>query len=243
MSKNILITGAYGGIGMACAKFLRNMHYTPVLLGKDKDKLNQFSSELGNVPCVVCDLSDLYEIEEVFLKLHSYGIKLDGMCHCAGLAPLMSVAENDIATMINTFNVNLLSFIELTKYFYLEKYSNPGSSIVAVSSVIARVASNRQTIYSASKAGLESAVRCISKEFISRKIRVNAIAPGVVETKMYTDLAIRSNADKEKQKNLFPLGIIPPENIAEAVEFLLSDKSRYMTGSCMTVDAGFMSWK
>lgn len=241
--KNILITGATGGIGEAVAKKLFSEKYNLILLGRNENKLRQIANDLGDAVCIPYDLTKLHTVESVFELLRSKNIKLDGFVHCAGIAPLMKIQENDIDIMLETFNINLFSFIEFAKYFSLEKYSNDNSSIVAISSVTARVAANRQTVYTSSKAALEQAVRCMSKEFMERKICVNCIAPGIVETEMFKSLSEQSVTLREKSEKLCPLGVIPPENIADIVEFLVSEKSKYMTGSTIIADSGFLSWK
>lgn len=243
MRKNILITGASSGIGEAAAKYLYKNNYNVICLGRDTRKLEQLSSELKNTICIAYDFNDLYNIETIFEQIKANDIKLDGLVHCAGVAPLMKIQDNDIDLMLKTFNTNLFSFIELCKYFSTEKYSNSNSSIVAISSVTARVASYRQAIYTSTKAALEEAVRCMSKEFMERKIRVNCIAPGIVETNMFKELEKQSVTLREKTEKLCPLGLIQPDNIAEIIEFVLSEKAKYMTGSTIIADSEFLSWK
>lgn len=241
--KNILITGSTGGIGEITAKYLCKNGYNCVLLGRSEKILKELSQVLNGAQYIVYDLNNLKDIENIFTCISNKNIKLDGLVHCAGISPLLKVEENDISVMQNTFNINLFSFIELAKYFIQEKYSNENASIVAISSVVAKVASYRQTLYASSKAGLEVAVKCMSKEFMCRKIRVNCIEPGAVRTQMLEKLTKESASLKEKFEKLYPLGLIEPDNIAEIVGFLLSTKAKYMTGSCITADSGFLSWK
>lgn len=224
MDKNILITGASSGIGRETAFYLYSKGYRVVLLARNIEKLKQLSSELGNSPIIEYDLNNLTDIENIFLKLQDMGLKLDGMVHCAGINRDMPVKVNGLHDMLETMNINLLSFIQLSKFFSLKKYSNNGSSVIAMSSMAAVLCAKSMCTYSASKAGLDAAVRVMSKEFARRKIRVNSIRPAFVDTPML-------NGSSEEKTHNQPLGIINPVNVAYLIEFLLSDKSAYISGS------------
>ena len=241
--KTILITGATSGIGKATYLYLREKGYRCVIIGRDQKKLDELGQNDANTILINFNLLNLDNIGIIFQKIQSLRIKLDGLVHCAGLSPLMLTKENDINVMKETFEVNLFSFIELLKFFQDANVSNINSSIVAISSVAGEFSSYRQTVYGASKAGLEQAVRCMAKELMQQGIRVNCVAPGAVQTEMLTELQTKSNSLKEKLESIYPLGIIPVEKVAEQIEYLLSSKSKYMTGTIMQMDAGYFSWK
>lgn len=224
MDKNILITGASSGIGRETAFYLHSRGYRIVLLARNIEKLKQLSRELDNSLIIEYDLNNLVDIESIFLKLQDMGLKLDGMVHCAGINRDMPVKVNGLHDMLETMNINLLSFIQLSKFFSLKKYSNNGSSVIAMSSMAAVLCAKSMCTYSASKAGLDAAVRVMSKEFARRKIRVNSIRPAFVDTPML-------NGSSEEKTHNQPLGIINPVNVAYLIEFLLSDKSAYISGS------------
>ena len=243
-NKTYLITGATSGMGKALAYHLsNNRNYQIVILGRNIEKLNQVAKETNSTLAIQFDLQNLDKIEEIFQTVSNNKILLDGLIHCAGISPLMTVKDNNIKTMLETFNTNLFSFIELCKYFANDKYCNKGSSIIAISSIAAKCASYRQTVYSSSKAAIEEAVRCIAKEFLQYNTRVNCIAPGAVNTEMLSELMKKSVGLKEKFEKLYPLGLIPTNYISEMIEFLLSDKSKYITGRCIDIDAGFLTAK
>lgn len=169
--------------------------------------------------------------------MRGVGIVFDGMVHCAGISPLMLVRDNDVQTMLDAFAVNYFSFVELVKYFQREMTSASAASIVAISSITASQASNRQSVYGSSKAALEETVRCLAKELMLRHIRVNAVAPGVVESEMLAQLAAKSSGIARS-----PLGVIPAEQVSLLVLYLLSDDAAYMTGSILKMDAGHDVW-
>jgi len=233
MEKNILITGASSGIGRETAFYLHSKGYRVVLLARNIEKLKQLSRELGNSPIIEYDLNNLVDIESIFLKLQDMGLKLDGMVHCAGINRDMPVKANELHDMLETMNINLLSFIQLSKFFCLKRYSNNDSSVIAMSSIAAISCDKSMCTYSASKAGLDAAVRVMSKEFARRKIRVNSIQPTFVDTPMLNGLS-------ETQTHNQPLGIINPVNVAYLIEFLLSDKSAYISGSNIKMSSAIM---
>lgn len=241
--KNILITGATSGIGKATAVWLRHEGYHTILIGRNENKLLEICDSYNGMEYIVYDFEDIYHVENIFIELKKRSIVLDGMVHCAGISPLMKVEENNPNVMEETFKVNYFSFLELMKYFQKDGAFNYGASVVAISSVAARCASYRQAVYGGSKAALEESVRCISKELVMKNIRVNCIAPGAVETEMIKSLEVESDGLKEKFKKIYPLGMIPPIEVAKMIEILLTEKSQYMTGGVVQMDAGFWAWK
>lgn len=241
--KNILITGATSGIGLSTANMLVEKGYHEVVIGRNESKLKEMCSSSNEMEYIQYDFNDIYNIESIFKELQKRNILLDGMVHCAGISPLMKVEDNDTAKMEETFRINFFSFIELMKYFQKDGCYNKGASVVAISSVAARCASYRQAIYGASKAALEESVRCLSKELVQKNIRVNCIAPGAVETQMLNELDKQSPGTKEKLSKIYPLGLIPPVEIAKMIEILLTSQSKYITGSVIQMDAGFWAWK
>ena len=243
MMKTILITGGSSGIGEATAEYLDKSGYRTILIGRNEERLKALVTRLTNSDYITYDLCDIYGIDEIYNQLQEKDIVLDGLVHCAGISPLMKVEDNDAQVMEEAFKINCLSFIELMKFFQCEGAYNKGASVVAVSSVAASCASYRQTVYGATKAALEQAVRCMSKECIEKQIRVNCISPGAVNTEMFKKLCSQSETLLNNTEKRYPLGIIPPESIAENIEYLLSDKSKYTTGAVLTVDAGYFAWK
>lgn len=237
MGKKILVTGASSGIGAAVSKYLSEQGYFVVLVARNEEKLKKVQEELpGESLIVPYDLSDLENIENIFESCKNSEIKLDGLVHCAGINCDIPIRANDVEIMQEVTTVNYYSFVELGKYFNKKKYSNDKASIVAISSDASISCSKGMCTYAASKAAVNAAVKVMGKEFLKRKQRVNAILPTYVATPMVRNTSLGNLEDKAAAFQ--PLGVIEPEQVAYLVEFLLSDKSSYITGAHIPVSAG-----
>ncbi len=241
--KTVLITGATSGLGKNLTEYLaQTSEFKPVIVARNEEKLKQLSEKFS-IKYIKYDFNDINNISNIFNQLKEWQIELDGLVHCAGISPLMLVKDNDIQTMLEAFNVNFFSFVELVKGFVNSNYTKTSKSIVGISSVAAKIASYRQSVYGASKAALDEATRCMAKELMQQNIRVNTIAPGVVNTEMLINLQEQSIGLKEKLEKLYPLGIAEPIYFSKMIEYLLSDDSKYITGRCIDMDSGFFTAK
>lgn len=233
MDKWIFLTGASSGIGRVTAKYLDELGYRLVLVARSGDKLASLALELHEKPLYYAfDLRDLEHIETLFQSCRNEGVKLDGLVHCAGAGTNMPVRGNVIEEMQNMMATNYYSFVELGKYFGMKKYSNEGASVIAVSSISPLTCYPGACNYAASKGAVNAAVRVMSKEFMKRKIRVNAVLPGYVNTPLGPD---ENDPVYIAQQ---PLGIIRAPYIAYAIEFLLSERAQYITGTLLPISGG-----
>ena len=138
----------------------------------------------GQILCIKYDLEDIENISDIFRPIEEKGLKLDGFVYSAGKDASFPVKANRPMLMQSIMTVNCVSFVEMCRMFYSKRISNEGSSIVAISSIASLLNEKGMVAYSASKAALNSAVKTISKEFIRRRIRVNAVLPAGVSTAM-----------------------------------------------------------
>ena len=236
VEKNILITGASSGIGKEISLYLAKQGTTVILIGRNEERLREIKEQIGDKAYTcVCDLNHTEKIRGIFDFCRENGLPLDGMVHSAGISEPMPVRSVSIQNVEETMRVNCMSFAELGKYFGGKRYSNEQASVVAISSLAATRPVMGQVSYAASKAALNSMVEVMSKEFLKRKIRVNAIMPSYVDTPMVAEggrFGMNNGIDQ------MPLGVIEPIQIAYLTEFLLSDRSKYITGAAIPVSAG-----
>lgn len=233
IAKTILITGCTSGIGYETSLYLHELGYRLVLTGRDGEKLNALSEKVNCEVSCICDLSESCQINRLFECLENKRIKLDGMVHSAGYAanaPVRLLKEIDMTELMN---LHYFAFMKLSKNFYKKIYSNVGASIVALSSFATVTCYEGSSMYAASKSAVNTAVSVMAKEFLKRGIRVNAILPAYVDTRMNKGLDELVDI-RERQ----PLGLIASRQIAYLVEFLLSEKSKYITGALIPVSAG-----
>lgn len=234
--KNILLTGASQGIGAETARYLSAQGATVILVARNAEKLKEIQKSIsGRSYIFPYDLNDLEHIHTIFDFCIQSGIKLNGLVYCAGVNHDIPVRNNDVGLMCETLTVNYMAFVELSKYFIKKKYSEDDGSIVAVSSNATNIISSGMSTYTSSKAALEAAVKVLAKEVLKRRIRVNAIAPACVDTEM---IAHSPSINKDEICHVQPLGLIETAYVSYLVEFLLSDKAKYITGAVIPVSAG-----
>ena len=137
--KYIMITGASSGIGEETARLLaRQEDVTTILVARNEEKLKKLVNEFGGeTKYLVYDLIDVWHIESCFIKCREWGIKLDGLIHCAGIGENMPIRLIQTEHIKKMYQIHPMAFIELGKYFSKRKYSNDGSSIVVMSSMAA----------------------------------------------------------------------------------------------------------
>ena len=232
-AKHILITGATSGIGFETARYLHDQGYPLVLTGRNEKALSTICGLTETAHKIPLDLEDTDRIKEIFSYCQNLGIILHGMVHAAGYAINMPVRSTDETHMERQMRIHYYAFLELCKGFYSRKISAENSSIVALSSIAALTKKKGSAMYAASKSALNTAVTVTAKEFSKRGIRVNALMPAYVDTRMNEGLDNLINIREEQ-----PFGMIPPEYISYTIEFLLSEKSRYITGAIIPVSAG-----
>lgn len=237
--KNILVTGASQGIGNGVAEYLLKKGANVILVARSEDKLVELAEKYPDKAFPYpYDLSDLEHIENIFLFCREKGMKLDGMFHAAGVSVGCPIKTLDVTEMQELYNVNFFSYAMLCKYFAIKKYSSNGAGIVTMSSVASIHCAKSMAQYASSKAAVNAFTKTMSKEMIKRKIRVNAVAPAFVDTEMaWGERKNRDNFDEYLKENQ-PYGVIPVEQIAYLVEFLLSEKSAYITGAIIPISAG-----
>ncbi len=240
-NRKYLLTGAGSGIGRTTAILLSKLKARLVLLDINEKGLNETNKLLDNeAQTYVCNVCDFDAIEEIIKDSVQKSGKFDGFSHFAGIASIMPIKAVEKETAQKLLNINTLPVLQFAKLLSNKRYSNNGSSFVLISSVYANVGSSANVLYAMSKAGIQGITKSLAIELSAKKIRVNCIAPGFIKTPMGDGIShfFEEKHDEEVEK-MHPLGYGESEDIANAVIFLFSDMSKWITGTIMNVDGGF----
>ena len=232
--KTVLITGASGGIGQACARVFAQNGYLPILHYHKNEAALGLAEELGGF-AVRADIACSKEVQVMFAEIFGRIQKLDVLINNAGGAYWQMLCDTTPAQWQGVLDVNLTGAYHCIKCA-LEHMMWAGGRIINISSVSGILGNVGQANYAASKAGVIGLTKTMARELGSRGITVNAIAPGFVETEMTGVLSeeIRENACKQIILGRFG----KPEDIANTAVFLASDKADYITGQVISVDGG-----
>jgi len=236
--KTILVTGASSGLGEACAAYLDKQGAQLVLVARNERKLDMMVSSFNKAIALPGDFYNPSCVDGIFAQIDNKQLCLDGVVHCAGIAPDIPVSQYSYDEALGIFNVNFFSFCSIIKYCSRKKYMNRGGSIVAISSLSVLRGNKAQASYVASKSALEGYVGIAAKELLEKQIRVNAVAPGALDTPMTDRAFTASPMAKENINSVQRLGLIDTTVLARLIGFLLSDDACYMTGLTIPVDAG-----
>lgn len=241
-----MVTGASSGIGRSAATLLHKLGARLSVVDRDQAGLDSLAAELrGSEPIVphVADLTDVAAIEALVARCVAANGLLHGVVHCAGIQSIVPVRTLQIDGWRKIFAVNTEAALMLGKSMSSKKvYAGEHGSIVFISSVMGMVGSVGAIAYSMSKAALDGLARSLSLELAPRRIRVNCIAPGFVRTPLFEQTEKLWDEDQKKAvEDLHPLGFGQPEDVANAVAFLAADTGRWITGSVMVVDGGYLA--
>lgn len=237
--RKILVTGASSGIGRAVSILASKLGASVVLCARDKERLEEtrsMMSDAGKHQCISFDVREFENYDSIFGKAVSDGVKLNGMVHCAGIAKISPLRMMKQPVITEIMDINFNSFMNLMGMYTKKKYSN-GGSVVAVSSSNAHYPQKCMSIYAASKAALESAVRTLALETVQQNIRVNCVIPGAIDTPMMR-MTDEDALERTLEKQL--LGAGQPIQVANMILFLLSDAASFITGRSVFVDGGML---
>lgn len=239
--KTILVTGASSGIGRQCAIDCSKMGAKVVAIGRNQKRLDSVVAEMeGKGVSYSYDLTNLEGIKDLIAASVDAHGKFDGFIHAAGIEVTNPVKLSKPEEYESLFHVNCLSAFEIVKNLCGIKTFNKGGSIVFISSISGVIARKGLSAYAASKGALISASRVMALEMAPREIRVNTVSPGTILTPMMQKaLDTMKEEDRQKRVEGFPLGLGQTTDISNACIYLLSDASRWVTGTNLFVDGGF----
>jgi 3-oxoacyl-[acyl-carrier protein] reductase len=240
-NKVALITGANTGIGKVIALTLANAGYNIIVnyvFNEEAAIETKKEIEVIGVKCELLygDVSQFDEVETMMAKAFDFFGKIHVLVNNAGITRDQLVLRMTEKEFDDVINVNLKGTFNCIKHISKKMLKQREGVIINISSIVGITGNVGQCNYSASKAGVIGITKTVAKEFAPRNIRVNAIAPGFIQTSM-TD-KIPENIRNQMIDSIPLKELGSPTDIANAVEFLASDKARYITGQVITVDGG-----
>ena len=233
--KTILVTGASSGIGRTTAIECSKAGAKVILLGRSLERLNETLADcVGEGHCFIqCDLADLDSLSEKLIGIS----ELDGVVHNAGVNTKYLVKNLSKDKIDGIFHTNYYAPVLMTQLFLKKKILKKNASLVFVSSISATLGAVSNSVYASSKGALNSFVRSLALEIAPRGMRANVIQPGMIETPILSAYAM--SEELEAFKNSAPLGHPgEPVDIANGCVYLLSEASKFVTGSIFTIDGG-----
>lgn len=241
--KVAVVTGASKGIGASIARHLADegaavvVNYASSKAGADK-VVADITKAGGKAIAVQADVSKPDDIRRLFAETQRQFDKLDVLVNNAGVYEFAPISEVTAEHFHKQFDLNVLGLLlatqEAVKYF-----GSAGGAIVNVSSIVADLAPPNTSVYSATKAAVNAITRSLAQELGARKIRVNAVNPGMIETEGTHSAGITNSDFRKETEAQTPLGRIgQPQDIAPAVVFLASDDSSWVTGETLYISGG-----
>ena len=241
--KTAVVTGGSRGIGRAIAVALaaEGAKVAVIYAGNAaaaEETLSLIKEQGGEAVAMQCDVADDAAVSDMINAVKEQFGSVDILVNNAGITRdglLMRMKEGDWQTVLDT---NLTGVFHCTKAVTKLMMKQRSGAIINITSVVGQTGNAGQANYAAAKAGMIGFTKSVAKELASRGIRVNAVAPGCIDTDM---TAVLSDAVKEDMLKSIPLGrVAQPEEVAKAVVFLSSDNASYITGQVLNVDGGMV---
>ena len=236
--KTVLVTGASSGIGRETAIECSRMGADLVITGRDIGRLQETCEQLSSAPKaqLVADLTSTEDVKQLVAAMPP----LDGAVLCAGNSTTLPMQFGTREKFDEMFDVNFFAPVELLRLLYKKKVLQKGASVVLIASIGGTHSfMPGNGVYGASKAALNSVMKYAAREYASRKVRVNSICPGMVDTPLIHRGTITEEQLAEDAKK-YPLGRYGrPDDVAHGAIYLLSDASSWLTGHDLVIDGGF----
>ncbi len=237
--KTAFITGSTRGIGSAIAVRLHDAGARVAVVGRDLERARARAAALGErATGVACDVADAAQVDAAIAEAEAALGPIDVLVNNAGLTRdqiLLRMSGDDWDAVLNA---NLKGAFHTTRAVTKGMMKRRAGRIINIASIVGLIGNKGQANYAASKAGLIGFTKSVAREYASRNILVNCIAPGFIETDMTDALPEEAKAALLQQIALGRLG--RPDDVAGAVLFLASDLARYITGQVLVVDGGMV---
>ena len=236
-NKNIIVTGASGGIGNAIVKSFYDYGANVMASGTKMEKLEELKSKFKNIKIIKFDISQSDKIEDFIENAsNELGGNLDCIVNNAGITKDNLAIRMSLEEWKKVIDINLTSTFLLSKFAIKKMLKNKSGKIINITSVVGHTGNLGQTNYTASKAGIVAMSKSLAIEYAKKNININCISPGFIKTAMTDKI-------DEKYKEVI-VSKIPsarlgePEDIANAVIFLASNQSNYINGETIHVNGG-----
>ncbi|MBD1157148.1 3-oxoacyl-ACP reductase FabG [Pelagibacterales bacterium SAG-MED20] len=236
-NKNIIVTGASGGIGNSIVEKLYNNGANIIATGTRVEKLEELKVKFSNIKILKFDISQHEKIEEFISNAtDELGGSLDCIVNNAGITKDNLTIRMSLEEWTKVIDINLTSTFLMCKYSIKKMLKNKAGKVINITSVVGHTGNPGQANYTASKAGIVAMSKSLSIEYAKKNININCISPGFIRT------AMTDNIDEKYKETI--IAKIPsnrlgkPEDIANAVIFLSSDQSNYINGETLHVNGG-----
>jgi len=240
--RNVIVTGGSRGLGLAIARRLSGSEYRVIAIARKQNDLlaaaieEAEASRPGSFHFVPSDLSEIEQIAELVKRIRKNYGPIYGLVNNAGISFDGALALMPTSQIEQLLRMNVLSPIVLTKYVVRSMMADGGGRIVNLASIVASTGYSGLSVYGATKASIVGFSRSLAREVGRMGVNVNSVAPGFVDTELTHGMKADHRQQIERRSALRRLA--DPEDVANAVEFLLSDKAKNITGTVITVDAG-----
>ena len=245
--KVFVVTGATSGIGLAIAKEISEKRRKVIFIGRDQKKIDKLNSKFVNKNSYIamkCNINDESEVKKTFEEIKKKYGNIFGLVNNAGINPSRNkIDKTSLKDWNQTLETNLTGAFLCSKYAINQMKKIKKGSIVNISSVAAFGMKERVS-YSSSKAGLIGLTKSMALDHAKEDIRINCICPGYIKTKLVKDylenLSKKEHETLIKRHPMHKFGDV--EDIAKVVEFLLSNNSKWITGTVINVDGGYSAF-
>ncbi len=242
--KTALITGASRGIGRAIVILLANRNMNVILnynqSQSEADQIVQMfaKNDFGNVLALKADVSQRNQVDHLVEETHQIFGDIDVLVNNAGVAEQKLFSDILECEWDRMFDVNVKGMFNCTQAVLPDMIKNKSGKIINISSIWGIVGASCEVHYSASKAAVIGFTKALAKELGPSNINVNCVAPGVIQTDMLSGFSDEDMSDLKLQT---PLGVVgKPSDVADIVDFLISDKADFITGQVISPNGGFV---